>query len=170
MPFGLNKDICNVQTMVSMTSQQNTVPYLALNKSKFESFVKIIIFSCIATNIIAWSCFKSSSDSNHFIWEINVGKSLIRNRTTPKLNYWTQNRLKKASFKGSSDQSHFIFEINVGKSRIRHRSTLKLNDEFLDRLKIDCGWRYSNSESLHVESASFRHWFQKLNSLSLDYR
>ena len=42
MPFGLNKDICNVQTMVSMTSQQNTVPYLALNKSKFETEVSLM--------------------------------------------------------------------------------------------------------------------------------
>ena len=30
--------------------------------------------------------FKGSSDSNHFIFEINVGKSRIRHRTILKLN------------------------------------------------------------------------------------
>ena len=71
--------------------------------------------------------------------------------------------------KCSPDLSYFIFEINIVKGRIRHRTTLKLNDEFLDGLKIDWRWRYSNSESFHVGSASFRNWFQKLNGLSLDY-
>ena len=56
--------------------------------------------------------------------------------------------------KGSSDPSHFIFEINVGKGQIRHTTTLQLNDEFLDRLK---SVEDSNSESLYVGSASFRH-------------
>ena len=62
-------------------------------------------------------------------------------------------------FKVSLESSHFIFEINVEKRRIRHTTTL--NDEFLDRLRIDWRWRHSNSESLYVGSASFRHWFQK---------
>ena len=46
------------------------------------------------------------------------------------------------NFKGSSDPNHFIFEINVGNSRIRHKTTLNLNDAFLDRLKIDCRFKF----------------------------
>ena len=77
-------------------------------------------------------------------------------------NYQTKSQLfsfsKYGDFKGSSDPSHFIFEINFGMKRIRHWTTL---NSFLDRLKIDWRWRYSNSESFFVGSASFRHRFQK---------
>ena len=78
--------------------------------------------------------FQVSSDPSHFIFEINVGKSLIRHRTT--LNF------KALKIKGSSDPNHFIFEINDGKSRIWDTTTLKLNDKFLDRLKIDWTFKF----------------------------
>ena len=34
-----------------------------------------------------------------------------------------------------------------------------LNDESLDRLRIDWGWRHSNSKSFYIGCDSFRHWF-----------
>ena len=42
---------------------------------------------------------KGSSDPSHFIFEINVGKSRIRHRTTLKLNDEFLDRLKMTSFK-----------------------------------------------------------------------
>ena len=41
-----------------------------------------------------FSDFKGSSDSNHFIFEIDVGKSRIRHTTTLKLNDEFLNRIK----------------------------------------------------------------------------
>ena len=63
------------------------------------------------------------------------------------------------NIKGSSDPNHYIFEINVGKRRIRHTTTRNLNDGFLDGFKIHCQWTIeeSNSDSLYVGSACFRH-------------
>ena len=36
---------------------------------------------------VSFSIFKDSSDQNHFIFEINVGKRRIRHRTIEKLNF-----------------------------------------------------------------------------------
>ena len=36
--------------------------------------------------------FKGSPAPNHFIFQINVGKSRIRHRTTLKLNFWIQSK------------------------------------------------------------------------------
>ena len=63
--------------------------------------------------------------------------------------------------KGSSDPNHFIFEINVGKRWIRHKTTLNLNDVNFNRFWVDWELYHLISESLHVGSATFQHWFQK---------
>ena len=60
-------------------------------------------------------------------------------------------------FKGSSDRNDFIIEINVGNSRI------------CNRFWVDLEIHHSSSESFYVGSDLFRHWFQKLNGLGLDY-
>ena len=39
---------------------------------------------------------KGSSDSNHFIFEINVGRTRIRHTTTPKLNFWIDSKSVEA--------------------------------------------------------------------------
>ena len=57
-------------------------------------------------------------------------------------NELTDDLIPQILFKGSPDLNHLIFEINVGKGRIRHKTTLNLNDEFLDRLKIDCRFKF----------------------------
>ena len=45
-------------------------------------------------------CFKGSLGPSHFIFEINVGKSWIRHRTTSNLNQvMFRNQLKMRSFK-----------------------------------------------------------------------
>ena len=49
--------------------------------------------------------FNCSSDPNHFIFEINVGKSRIRHRTTLELNDEFQDRLK---IQTSNSESFFV--------------------------------------------------------------
>ena len=104
--------------------------------------------SCISENNV-----KGSSDPRHFTFEINVGKSRVRHRTTLKLNDAICNQFRVdleiqfqsrsmsdptlsdidfkikmvwvcTTLKSSSDPSHFIFEINDGSSYIRTCPTL----------------------------------------------
>ena len=51
-------------------------------------------------------------------------------------------RLKMKVLRVVQTLSHFIFEINVGKGRTRHTTTMNQNDEYPDRLKIDCRFKF----------------------------
>ena len=51
--------------------------------------ILVMIWKMICDNILRYFYmfyFKGSTDPSHFMFEINVGKSLIRHRTTLKLN------------------------------------------------------------------------------------
>ena len=56
------------------------------NESKKKHKLDEINQSGCLDNLLGLFIFKGSSDQRHFIFEVNVGKSRIRHKTTLKLN------------------------------------------------------------------------------------
>ena len=94
---------------------------------------------------------KGSTDPTYFFFEIIVGKSRIRHKTTLDFEWKLISRL-------NSERPNFL----IGPIPWEFRSLPSRNSaySYLYRLKIDWIWRHWNSESFYVGSDSFRHWFK----------
>ena len=90
----------NLETMSTPIRRSSRLQRLSLSRGEENQDVPIIITKNksvrkpkkVLTNVVntitevRWNTFKGSPDQSHFIFEINVGKSRIRHRTTLKLN------------------------------------------------------------------------------------
>jgi len=96
-------------------SAPNSFLHRALMVENKNKPIKYHIFLWIDQNSFCWNKnFKGCSDSNHFIFEINIGKRWIWHRTTLNLNDAIFNRFRV----------NFKFNFRVVLSRIRLFPTL----------------------------------------------
>ena len=91
----------NLETMSTPIRRSSRLQRLSLSRGEENQDVPIIITKNksvrkpkkVLTNVVntitevRWNNFKGSPVHSHFIFEINVGKSRIRHRTTLKLNF-----------------------------------------------------------------------------------